>query len=102
NLKKSKFIYKFPSELKKSKVNLYGNGYIGNQIGLDYKGAFPSDKINSIIKGKYGLIWDGDRIDTCSGNVGNYLRYNNPHKLSMYLVANMPVIIWDKAAEADL
>ncbi|MFD3286946.1 hypothetical protein [Lactobacillus johnsonii] len=101
NLKKSKFIYKFPSELRKSKVNLYGNGYTGNQNGLDYKGAFPSDKINSIIKGKYGLIWDGDRIDTCSGNVGNYLRYNNPHKLSMYLVANMPVIIWDKAAEAD-
>lgn len=101
NLKKSKFIYSFPTELKKLKINLYGNGYTGNQTGLNYKGAFPSDKISSLIKGKYGLIWDGERIDTCSGNVGNYLRYNNPHKLSMYIVANMPVIIWNQAAEAD-
>lgn len=101
NLKKSKFIYSFPAELKKLKINLYGNGYTGSQTGLDYKGAFPSDKISSLIRGKYGLIWDGERIDTCSGNVGNYLRYNNPHKLSMYIVANMPVIIWSKAAEAE-
>lgn len=101
NLKKSKFIYSIPTELRKLKINLYGNGYTGDQTGLDYKGAFPSDKISSLIKGKYGLIWDGERIDTCSGNVGNYLRYNNPHKLSMYIVANMPVIIWSKAAEAD-
>lgn len=101
NLKKSKFIYNFPAELKKLKINLYGNGYIGDQNGLNYKGAFPSDKISSLIKGKYGLIWDGDRIDTCSGKIGNYLRYNNPHKLSMYVAANMPVIIWNKAAEAD-
>lgn len=101
NLNKSKFIYKFPKDLKSMGINLYGNGYRGKQDGLNYKGALPSDKVSSLIKGKFGLIWDGDSVDTCTGNTGNYLRYNNPHKLSMYLVANMPVIIWNQAAEAD-
>ena len=26
--------------------------------------------------------------------------YNNPHKLSLYLVSGLPVVIWSKAAEA--
>ena len=42
---------------------------------------------------------DWIRIDTCSGNTGSYLRYNNPHKLSLYLSAGLPVIIWNEAAE---
>ena len=28
-------------------------------------------------------------------------RYNNPHKLSLYLAVGLPVIIWSEAAEAD-
>ena len=32
---------------------------------------------------------------------GEYLKYNNPHKLSLYLASGIPVIIWEKAAEAD-
>ncbi|WP_172992928.1 hypothetical protein [Lactobacillus helveticus] len=46
-------------------------------------------------------MWDGKDYKKCVGKIGNYLRYNNPHKISMYLVANMPVIIWSKAAEAN-
>ena len=68
---------------------------------LNYQGTYSSEKISSIIKGKYGLIWDGEKSNTCTGLVGNYLKYNNPHKLSMYLVANIPIIIWDQAAEAQ-
>ena len=29
------------------------------------------------------------------------MQYNNPHKLSLYLVSELPVVIWSKAAEAD-
>ena len=50
----------------------------------------------------FGLVWDGNSADTCSGNTGDYLRYNNPHKLSMYLASGLPVIIWSQAAEAPL
>ena len=32
---------------------------------------------------------------------GNYMRYNNPHKASLYLSTGQPVIIWKKAALAE-
>ena len=32
---------------------------------------------------------------------GNYLRYNNPHKLSLYLSSGLPVIVWKDSAEAN-
>ena len=53
------------------------------------------------MEGAFGLVWDGSSIDTCAGNTGNYLRYNNPHKLSLYLAAGVPVIVWDQSAVAD-
>lgn len=46
-------------------------------------------------------MWDGECIDGCTGNTGDYLRYNNPHKLSLYLVSGLPVVIWREAAEAQ-
>lgn len=101
NLEKSKFVYHFPAEVKHLGINLYGNGYNGEIKGINYKGTYGSEKISSVIRGKYGLIWDGNTYQTCSGVVGQYLKYNNPHKLSMYIVANMPIIIWEKAAEAS-
>ena len=45
-------------------------------------------------------MWDGTSIDTCDGNTGNYLRYNNPHKLSLYISSGVPVVIWKQAALA--
>ena len=100
NLEKSQFIYKLPKNVLQLGVNLYGTGYKGNHIGLNYKGTYSSEKIHSVIRGRYGLIWDGDSIKTCSGILGEYMRYNNPHKMSMYFVANMPVVVWKYAAAA--
>ena len=34
--------------------------------------------------------------------MGKYLKYNNPHKTSLYLASGIPVIIWKEAAMADL
>ena len=48
----------------------------------------------------FGLVWDGSSIEKCDGNTGEYLKYNNPHKLSLYLVSGIPVVIWKEAAEA--
>ncbi|OYR88120.1 hypothetical protein CBF60_06435 [Lactobacillus taiwanensis] len=101
NLNKSKFIYNLPQEVKELGINLYGVGYSRKEKGIKYWGSFGSEEISSIIKGKFGLIWDGEDYKSCVGLTGNYLKYNNPHKLSMYLVSNMPVIIWSQAAEAQ-
>lgn len=68
---------------------------------ISYKGLLPSDKIQYLMEGDYGLVWDGDSIDTCAGSNGEYLRYNNPHKLSCCIAAGKPIITWKQAAIAD-
>lgn len=54
------------------------------------------------LKEKYhfGLIWEGESVDTCSGQMGQYIRFNNPHKFSLYLSLGLPVIVWKEAAIA--
>ena len=46
----------------------------------------------------YGLVWDGDSIETCNGFYGEYLAYNLPHKTSFYLANQLPVCVWSRAA----
>ena len=65
-----------------------------------YGGSVPPEDLPKKLDKGYGLIWDGSGIDGCQGPAGKYLRYNNPHKLSLYLAAGLPVIIWKQAAEA--
>lgn len=85
------------------KLELYGNYYDDNYHaeGVTYHGSFEPDELANHIDADFGLIWDGNSVDSCIGNTGNYLRYNNPHKASFYLSAGIPVIIWKEAALAD-
>ena len=81
--------------------NLYGVGYTADFPNLKYMGSFPPDDLPKVLKGSYGLIWDGDSLDTCTGSYGEYLRINNPHTTSLYLSSGIPVVIWKEAALAD-
>ncbi|MGL5903354.1 MAG: hypothetical protein ACRCZO_11780 [Cetobacterium sp.] len=103
NLGKSPFIYKFDKKFKNIKIDIFGINYdeAKNKDSFNYKGAFPPDVIHEELTGKYGLIWDGDSLETCNGNMGEYMRYNNPHKLSLYIAAGIPVITWREAAIAE-
>lgn len=102
NLAKSIFIQRI-SEIKDKNIlfNLYGTY---NNVVLDkncsYKGRFNPENV-SYIEGDWGLVWDGDSIDTCSGNVGEYLKLNSSHKTSLYLAAGKPVIVWKKSGIAN-
>jgi len=97
---KTKYIYKL-RELDKLHFNLYGIGFEDEGAeNLEYFGKFPPEELIEHLKGNFGLVWDGDSTDTCSGTFGNYLKYNNPHKLSLYLTAGFPVIVWAKSAMA--
>lgn len=103
NLVKSTFINEL-LQVKNVKFVLYGNKGDKNFAGIknvEYKGSLPSEEIVYKLEGDYGLVWDGDSVHTCSGKHGEYLRYNNPHKLSLYIAAGKPVITWKKAAIAD-
>jgi hypothetical protein len=49
--------------------------------------------------GSYGLVWDGSSIET-GKQTGTYLRINMPHKLALYIMAGLPVIVWKESAMA--
>jgi hypothetical protein len=68
---------------------------------IHYCGCFPPDELPRHLTAGFGLVWDGSSIDTCAGGHGEYLRINNPHKLSLYLASGLPVIVWDGSAAAD-
>ena len=95
---KSKYIYSLPGNVS---FNLYGINYEkDNRNNINYQGSFDSEEIYMHLSGSFGLIWDGDTIETCSGNYGEYLKYNNPHKTSLYIASGLPIIIWKEAALA--
>lgn len=68
---------------------------------INYCGSYSPEIIAEKLHGSFGLIWDGDSIETCSGVYGEYTKYNNPHKLSLYIASCLPVIVWEEAAIAD-
>ena len=67
-----------------------------------YKGMFPPDSPGDFLKEGFGLVWDGNELATCGQPSGEYLKYNVPHKLSLFLSCAIPVIIWKEAACARL
>ena len=58
------------------------------------------DELPGALEGSWGLVWDSQSVDSCIGPTGNYLRYNNPHKASLYLSSGLPLIVWADSALA--
>ena len=106
NLKREKceYIYKLcENDQVDFTLHLYGPDFKPVKVpeSVIYHGSFPPDKLPEKLEGSFGLVWDGTETDRCGGNPGEYIRYNNPHKCSLFLACNMPVIIWKEAALAD-
>lgn len=83
--------------------NLYGaqKPEITYLPSINYKGRFaPSDV--STIEGDWGLMWDGEGIESCGGKFGDYLHLIAPHKFSLYIACGLKVIIWEESAMAPL
>lgn len=97
---KSGFIYN-QDIIINNPVNLYGSKPSSLKSNYCYKGSFPPDELIESLEGNYGLVWDGPSAESCQGNYGNYLRYNNPHKFSLYIAAGLPVIVWEESALAE-
>lgn len=66
-----------------------------------WEGCYEPEEVIHHLAGNWGLVWDGDSLATCTGTCGRYLALNNPHKLSLYLAAGIPVVIWEGAALAS-
>lgn len=100
---KSPYIYQLDESKLNFKINLYGAG-IEKDINsrLIYKGKAKPNELPDKLEGDLGLIWDGN-FDESDENIGfkKYTKFNNPHKLSCYVAAGLPVIVWRKSAIAD-
>ncbi len=103
--RKNRFLYLLDPIIRKWQFNLYGNGFeperIINKDKFTYKGFTPSDELIRTANSHFGLVWDGESTKGCEGDFGEYLKYNNPHKTSLYFRCRVPVIIWKKAALAS-
>lgn len=97
---KSEYVYRLP---KAPRFELYGINYDIEEYpdNIRYHGSFLADDLPLHLIGGFGLVWDGESPETCIGAWGEYLKYNNPHKTSLYLACGIPVIIWEEAALAD-
>lgn len=100
---KTEYIYKLPElEFENYSVQLYGPFYSGEKsTKIIYNGKFPAEELPKYLTAGFGLVWDGTDVTTCAGHFGQYLKINNPHKLSLYMACGIPVIVWKKAAIAD-
>ncbi len=105
-IRKNSFLLKMQKMVKDYKLNIYGNrsGLPGleDSDSIHVHDFMKSEEFISSVDGDFGLVWDGDSLDTCSGSFGEYLRWNSPHKVSFYLRAGLPIIVWDKAAVAPI
>lgn len=101
NLTKSNFLNY--CQFDKITLNLFGikNSDFKTAPGMKYVGCFAPDKLYRYLDSHFGLCWDGDSAEGCKGIIGEYISYISPHKVSMYLSAGLPVIIWEKAGVAD-
>lgn len=102
--RKTGFLYHVDEVLDGCHFDLYGSGLIpGTELewkNTTYHGQIDSDEFIRTTTADWGLVWDGDTIDGCSGIWGSYLRINNPHKASFCLRAGLPVIVWKESAMA--
>ena len=94
---KAGYLYQLPA---RPAYNLYGVGFDESRelANETYFGSFLPDELPAALEGGFGLVWDGDSAETCSGVFGEYLRYNNSHKASLYLASGFPLVVWKQSA----
>ncbi|KAF1297256.1 hypothetical protein BAU15_06835 [Enterococcus sp. JM4C] len=99
NEEKSGYLRKLNQLSTHLDFELYGPNYTeSDEASVHYHGSFAPDELLSALKGSYGLVWDGPSVSSCAGSFGEYLRYNNSHKASLYLAVGLPVIVWQESA----
>lgn len=106
NLSKSPFLEKLYL-LKNTPLhfNVYGPGEtkaLLDQENVSWLGAIPPYQLPSVLQGSFGLLWDDACIDKPCGNYGAYMPYISHHKLSLYILSRLPIIVPAIAGSAPL
>lgn len=103
NMRKNSFILELNAI--HTPVCLYGwlgayNGAASSTSHITELGYTIPEQFISSAQGDFGLVWDGPSLSSCTGDWGEYLALNTPHKCSFYLRAHLPLIVWSGAAVA--
>ncbi|ULQ53899.1 hypothetical protein [Flavihumibacter fluvii] len=94
NLEKSIFLNDL-HKIGQVSFYLYGDGItdkIRQQVNCTWKGSYDPHTLPSVLEGSFGLVWEGDSIIGAEGSIGNYTKIIFHHKLSLYILAGIPVI----------
>ncbi len=99
----------FLSHLPMSKSNngikyyIYGIGEMSKKLSSNaiYCGGFSAEESIDKLEGDWGLVWNNDGSKLNKGGQNSYYEYVCPHKLSMYAICGMPIIVGKKSAMAD-
>ena len=103
NLSKSGFLSRV--EALPLKLNLFGQPVSREMIeqsNVDYKGVYDPYELPTMMEGSFGLVWDGESAEGMGGSLGYYMQYISHHKLSLYILAGLPVITNCHAGSAQL
>lgn len=108
NLGKSLFLEKL-GKLESSQAGLHFYLYgpfstelMRAQKNVTWLGIEKPHELPVKIQGSFGLLWDGDSINEPGGSLGDYMRYISHHKLSLYILSGLPVIVPASAGTASL
>jgi len=103
NLDKSRFLEQL--ETIPLRFNLYGPGATGDmmkQTNVNYQGIVDPYQLPAQLEGSYGLVWDGDSATGMKGSLGHYMQFISHRKVSLYILAGLPIIISETAGAATL
>lgn len=97
NLEKSGFLY---NDSVSSNYEVYGVGLQNKKHQFNYRGVETPENLTKVLgkENGFGIVWEGNSTEHSS----NYIKYNDPHKASLYLFCKMPLVVWSQSALADL
>jgi hypothetical protein len=107
NLSKSPFLEHIETvmpESPKVKFHLFGEATVRmkEQKNIEWHGVFEPRSLPGKLPASFGLVWDGESAIELKGLAGEYLAYNSPHKLSLYILGGIPLIVPAGSASAEL
>ncbi len=85
-------------------VRAYGRGCVVERLPerVTWEGVLDMHRPALPARDGFGVVWDGTSPDGLCGQMGQYLRYNAPHKFGMYLALGLPVVVAEGSAMAEL
>ncbi|MBQ9558536.1 MAG: galactofuranosyltransferase [Bacteroidaceae bacterium] len=100
--RQNSFLYELGKHMTHSQLYLYGNRYEEEKgsPAFHYMGFTIDTDLIQHNMGDFGLSWYGNSLEEGVGDLGEYMNFNNPHKVSLYLRCHTPVILHTAAGLA--